>query len=232
VVFARLRAPAKPALLDAAEQHRQAHAGGEEHDGDELRVLREHDFSLAKANLEGIGNCPCRRSVLRPRPAVPRRRKIESEATKGGEMSAVIVVGVDGSEGAVRALEFALDEARARHTDVRAVAAWRVPASAYETGWVPVSVDPSDYEKIARAGLEKSLEEAAVAESDVSVTPILREGQAAEVLVAEARGADLLVVGSRGLGGFKGLLLGSVGQQCAHHATCPVAIVPNGNRPD
>ena len=145
-------------------------------------------------------------------------------------MSATIVVGVDGSEGAVRALEFALAEARIRVADVKAVAAWHVPAAAYETGWVPVSVDVSDYEKIAQAGLDKSFKEAGVAESGVSVTPILREGQAAEVLVAEARGADLLVVGSRGLGGFKGLLLGSVGQQCAHHASCPVAIVPNGSR--
>jgi len=146
-------------------------------------------------------------------------------------MSATIVVGVDGSVGAVHALEFALEEARARNADVKAVAAWHVPAATYDTGWVPLSVDVSDFEKIAQAGLDKSFEEAGVAESGLSVTPILREGQAAEVLVAEARGADLLVVGSRGLGGFKGLLLGSVGQQCAHHASCPVAIVPNGNRP-
>ena len=147
-------------------------------------------------------------------------------------MSATIVVGVDGSEGALRALEFALDEARAHDADVKAVAAWHVPASVYQTGWVPASVDPSDFEQIARRGLDKSLAEAQVSESGVSVTPILREGQAAEVLVAEAHDAELLVVGPRGLGGFKGLLLGSVGQQCAHHASCPVAIVPNGNRPD
>jgi nucleotide-binding universal stress UspA family protein len=145
-------------------------------------------------------------------------------------MSTTIVVGVDGSAGSVHALEFALDEARLRHAEVKAVAAWHVPATAYDTGWVPAAVDLGDFEKIARSALDRSLEAAGAAKSGVSVTPILREGQAADVLVAEAHGADLLVVGSRGLGGFKGLLLGSVSQQCAHHASCPVAIVPNGSR--
>jgi nucleotide-binding universal stress UspA family protein len=146
-------------------------------------------------------------------------------------MSATIVVGIDGSAGSVRALEFALEEARARGAEVKAVAAWHVPASVYNTGGVPVSVDPNDFERIAKSALDKSFAEARVTESGVSVTPLAREGQAADVLVAEARGADLLVVGSRGLGGFKGLLLGSVSQQCSHHASCPVAIVPNGSRP-
>lgn len=143
-----------------------------------------------------------------------------------------IVVGVDGSKGAVEALKFAIKEARIRGADVKAVAAWEVPAAAYGSGWVSIPVDPSDYEKIGQDVLDQSLEEAGAAKADVKVTPILREGQAADVLVAEAQGADLLVVGSRGLGGFKGLLLGSVSQQCAHHATCPVAIVPNGDRPE
>jgi nucleotide-binding universal stress UspA family protein len=146
-------------------------------------------------------------------------------------MSTTIVVGVDGSEGSVHALEFALEEARIRDAEVKAVAAWHVPAAAYNSGWVPITVVPSDYERNARASLEQSLEKTYVTESGVSVTPLVREGQAADVLVAESREADLLVVGSRGLGGFKGLLLGSVSQQCAHHATCPVAIVPNGSRP-
>jgi nucleotide-binding universal stress UspA family protein len=146
-------------------------------------------------------------------------------------MSTTIVVGVDGSEGSVHALEFALQEAKIRGADVKAVAAWHVPASAYEAGWVPSSFNPNDYGTIAKKALDRSLKEAEVEQSGVTVTPVVREGQAADVLVAEAREADLLVVGSRGLGGFKGLLLGSVGQQCAHHATCPVTIVPNGSRP-
>ena len=64
--------------------------------------------------------------------------------------------------------------------------------------------------------------------SGVTVTPILCEGQAAEILCEQARGADLLVVGSRGFGGFRGLLLGLVSQQRANHAPCPVVIIPHG----
>lgn len=141
-----------------------------------------------------------------------------------------IVVGVDGSEGSVGALNFALEEARIRGANVKAVAAWHVPPAVYGNGYVAVSIDPSDFETGARVALDKVLDGAKASASGVSVTPILREGQAADVLVEEAHDADLLVVGSRGLGGFKGLLLGSVSQQCVHHADCPVAIVPNGSR--
>jgi nucleotide-binding universal stress UspA family protein len=135
-----------------------------------------------------------------------------------------IVVGVDGSEGSLRALRFAIDEARVRGCGVRAVIAWRIPAIAYEAGWAPIPIDAGNYEAMAEASLDKVLE--AVEAGEVEVTRVVREGQAADVLLAEARTADLLVVGSRGLGGFRGLLLGSVSAQCAHHAPCPVAIVP------
>ena len=73
------------------------------------------------------------------------------------------------------------------------------------------------------AAREASLRHAAV--RIVAAWASIVEGQAARVLVEAARGAELLVVGSRGLGGFRSLLLGSVGQQCAHHALCPVVIV-------
>ncbi len=138
----------------------------------------------------------------------------------------VIIVGVDGSPGSLEALRFAIEEARIRGDEVRAVIAWHVPAAAYDSGLIPVPVDPEDYRKIAEETLARSLAE--VEAGDVTVTPLTREGQAADVLVAESKDADLLVVGSRGLGGFKGLLLGSVSQQCAHHAACPVAIVRSG----
>jgi nucleotide-binding universal stress UspA family protein len=138
-----------------------------------------------------------------------------------------IVVGVDGSEASVKALRFALEEARIHGAELKAVSAWHVPVTAYESGWAPVSIDLSVYPKGAQAALDKSLEEAGAAESGVTVTTHVREGQAADVVCHEAEGAELLVVGSRGLGGFRGLLLGSVSQQCAHYAPCPVVIVPN-----
>jgi len=136
-----------------------------------------------------------------------------------------IVVGVDGSDGAVEALKFALDEARVRGATITAVNAWHIPPAAYGAGWAP-AVDFESYRTVAKSGLEKSLKEAGAAESGVTVETVVGEGAPADVLCREAKDADLLVVGSRGLGGFRGLLLGSVSQQCAHHAPCPVVIVP------
>ena len=140
-----------------------------------------------------------------------------------------IVVGVDGSEGSARALQFALAEARLRGANLKAVSAWHVPAIVYEAGWVPAELDLDDYPRFAQEALAKALADGGAETSGVEVTTVVTKGQAADVLCAEAKGADLLVVGSRGLGGFRGLMLGSVSQQCAHHAPCPLAIIPAGD---
>jgi nucleotide-binding universal stress UspA family protein len=137
-----------------------------------------------------------------------------------------IVVGVDGSDGAVEALRFAIEEARVRNANVSAVNAWHVPPMAYGAGLVPTTVDFDGYRNIARVALDKSLEEVGAAGSGVAVTTHVSEGQPADVLLKAAREAEMLVVGSRGFGGFRGLLLGSVSQQCVHHARCPVVVVP------
>jgi nucleotide-binding universal stress UspA family protein len=137
-----------------------------------------------------------------------------------------IVVGVDGSEGAVQALRFAIEEARIRGAELRAVSAWHVPPAVYGTGWAPASTDLDEFRKLAEASLRESVEEAGATEAGIEVTPVVREGHPVDLLLAESEGAALLVLGTRGLGGFKGLLLGSVSQQCAHHAPCPVVIVP------
>lgn len=137
-----------------------------------------------------------------------------------------IVVGVDGSAGARDALRFALEEARLRRAAVRVVAAWHVPLAAYGGTFVPP--DPAlvaQLEPEARRAAERALEDAGDLASGVDVEVVVREGAPARILLEEADHADLLVVGSRGLGGFRGLLLGSVSQQCAHHAPSPVVIV-------
>jgi nucleotide-binding universal stress UspA family protein len=141
-----------------------------------------------------------------------------------------IVVGTDGSEGARAALRFAVEEARLRSAKLEAVYAWHYPALAL-TAPVPATYD-DELEESAKELLQTALD--GIDTSGVEVDRELVRGPAASALTELAKGADLLVVGSRGHGGFKGLLLGSVSQQCAHHAPCPVVIVrpmehaPNG----
>jgi nucleotide-binding universal stress UspA family protein len=138
-----------------------------------------------------------------------------------------IIVGVDGSEGSVDALRWALEEARVRSATVVAVVAWQ-PYAVGAAPLGPMVLDLREVEEEARQLLSRSIDAAreAVAAPDVRVEGELLEGSAASVLVSRSKGADMLIVGSRGLGGFKGLLLGSVSSQCIHHATCPVVIVP------
>lgn len=134
-----------------------------------------------------------------------------------------IVVGVDGSDTARRALRWALDEARLHHAAVDVVHGWHIP---YPDGYPVrmVTVSAADLEQGARRVLD-----AAVGGADtrgVEVEPILVCDSAARALLDTAKGADLLVVGSRGRGGFAGLLLGSVSLKVLHHASCPIVIVP------
>jgi nucleotide-binding universal stress UspA family protein len=172
------------------------------------------DYGKAAARISGS-----------PEVIAARCGKTDGKARKGGTMKTV-VVGVDGSPGSVAALRTAVGEAQLRGCSLKVVSAWHVPVGAYQSGWVTMPISTGDYEQIGNAMLEKSLAAIEAEKDGVPVTPLVREGQPAEVLVEEAEGAELLVVGSRGLGGFRGLLLGSVSQQCAHHAHCPVLIVP------
>jgi nucleotide-binding universal stress UspA family protein len=139
----------------------------------------------------------------------------------------VIVVGVDHSADARAALVFAEEEARLRGATIRAVHAWQYGYIGYTglEGRVPsVGADIEQLHATAVAALEASVHEA-LPDTDVEIKLRTVQGTAGGVLVEESRDADLLVVGSRGHGGFVGLLLGSVGLQCAHHAECPVVIV-------
>ena len=147
-----------------------------------------------------------------------------------------VVVGVDGSAGAKDALRWALAEARLRHWPVRAVHAWMfgyiggsVEGYPYWGGslgsYTSLGVDLGDLHRAADDLLERALAEVGNETEGVEIERQVVQGPAAEVLVNAAAPDDLLVVGSRGHGGFADLLLGSVSQQCVHHALCPVVVV-------
>jgi nucleotide-binding universal stress UspA family protein len=131
-----------------------------------------------------------------------------------------IVVGVDGSEPSIEALRQAATMADALGSTVTAVACWRYPP-AYDS-FVAVEWAP---EKDAAQVLEESLASAYGDSRPAGLRTLVRQGQPASVLIDESATADMLVVGSRGLGGFTGLLLGSVSAACAAHAHCPVLVV-------
>jgi nucleotide-binding universal stress UspA family protein len=137
-----------------------------------------------------------------------------------------IVVGLDGSDGSVRALEWAVEESRLRGSAVHAV--FVLSRLYVDPEWTSLMTPPLDE---LRKEAERQLAEAVgrVSAGDVSVRQdvMVAEGHGpAKSLLEAAQGADLLVVGSRGRGGFQGLLLGSVSQQVLHHAPCPVVVVP------
>jgi nucleotide-binding universal stress UspA family protein len=139
-------------------------------------------------------------------------------------------VGVDGSDQARRALAWALDEARLRQFAVTAVHAYTIPPvllSAPGPLAPPVPPDPELAQRLHESAerlLERELDEANT--EGVEVESRVVSGPAAEALLQAGRDADLLVVGTRGLGGFKELLLGSVSSQVTNHAPCPVVVVP------
>ncbi len=137
-----------------------------------------------------------------------------------------IVVGVDGSESSLSALRWAIRQAGLTGEPVDAVAAWHYPAAGGGFGYVPMGTgEDYDFEKITEKVLADAISGTVEPGSDVRVRSHVIEGNAAQVLIDASAGASLLVLGSRGHGGFTEALLGSVSQHCVHHARCPVLVV-------
>lgn len=133
-----------------------------------------------------------------------------------------IVVGVDGSAPSKAALAWAVGQAGLTGAAVDAVTAWEFP-SFFPTPWPPDL--GGDWKGLARRVVTEAVTELPDSARQVEIRPQVAEGNAAQVLLDASDGADLLVVGSRGHGGFAEVLLGSVGQHCVHHATCPVVVI-------
>ncbi len=131
-----------------------------------------------------------------------------------------IVVGVDGSDSAQAALGWAIRHAKLTGGRVEAVIAWHFPAA---SSWEPTGV-ADDYQGSAQRILAAALTAVDGLGHGVPVLPIVSEGHPAEVLLRAAKGADLLVLGCRGHGGFAPALLGSVSLHCVLLAHCPVLV--------
>jgi nucleotide-binding universal stress UspA family protein len=132
-----------------------------------------------------------------------------------------IVVGVDGSEPSNEALRWAADYAGLTGASIQAVISWNYPAN-WGIGGAVLDWSP---EADARRVLAETVARVLGTDFPVGVNQVVREGNAAKVLLDETKDAQLLVVGSRGHGGFAGLLLGSVSSNCAEHAECPVLVI-------
>jgi nucleotide-binding universal stress UspA family protein len=141
-----------------------------------------------------------------------------------------IIVGVDGSDHSRLALAWAMREAKQHHVSLTVMTVRPAPVRpATRIFWaVPDLPDNSHDPELARKAIQEFVDKVAneIGETGPDVTVSVAAGDPAEELVKASRDADMLVVGSRGSGGFARLLMGSVSSQVTHHAACPVVIIP------
>ena len=143
-----------------------------------------------------------------------------------------ILVAVDGSEGSRSALRWAIAEAAVRGASVDALSVWHDPYG----GDMSLEFEAPYFRRDRFATLEHARELLTLTISEagrdpaVEIDPLVLQGDPAQILCEHSGDVDLLVVGSRGHGGFSRLMLGSVSSKCAHHSRCPVVIVPKEAR--
>lgn len=146
------------------------------------------------------------------------------ESTNGGRANGRVVVGIDDSEGARQALRYAGEIAKWRGWTLHVVCAWHIiyPMGPYAVGLAELD---AAMQESTEEMVNKILDEELGPDVELEIEQTICEGVPSQILLAASEGADLLVVGSRGRGGFASLALGSVSQACVHHATCPVLVV-------
>jgi nucleotide-binding universal stress UspA family protein len=142
-----------------------------------------------------------------------------------------IVAGVDGSPSSRAALRWAVRQAVLTDGTVEAVMAWQQTFVPGGHGGAPTAlISDVNYQDLSEKALAEIIGEVVGAGDQARVRPLVTEGHASHVLLDAAAGADLLVVGSRGHGSFADAVLGSVSQNCVHHARCPVLIMRGAER--
>ncbi len=132
-----------------------------------------------------------------------------------------IVVGIDGSPSSLDALAWAARQADLTRSGLEIVMTWQLPSS---YGWAVPVPDEFDPEEDVRQALETAAAAVHAEHPDVNIDSRVVSGHPAPILVEASKGADLLVVGSRGHGEFVGMLIGSVSEYCATNAHCPVLV--------
>ena len=142
-----------------------------------------------------------------------------------------IIVGVDGSDRSRQALEWAVSEAAVRHAPLTVLTVSEALAGGHWGGPVfPADLDRTEQaQEAAQVETDKVLAKVGAGGEPTSVTVRAVTGIPAEELLHASADADMIVVGSRGAGGFKRLLLGSVSSHIAHHGYCPVVVIPTDN---
>jgi len=137
-----------------------------------------------------------------------------------------IVVGVDGSGSSNAALAYAIQQAQLWDAELVAVAGVPVGSGSGLAAWLPQQVDHEQVLADVRAGLDAHLTRIERQHPGLRIRRVVLDGTGAELLCEFSTAADLLVVGSRGRGGFRGLVLGSTSQAVLHQAACPVLVIP------
>lgn len=221
VAAARRMDPTLTVELKVRLNEAPARALSDEADSAELLVLGARGSGFAMLRL---GSTAVQLVKLTSSPVVVVREP--AAEVKPGPAVGQIVVGVDGSEASRRAARFGFGEAALRGTGLTVVHAWTTPPHpALRTFEAPGGVDWSFLESQAATTLSQSIATARQHFPDVAVNERLINDQPADALLDASRGAELLVVGSRGLGGLTGRFLGSVSHGAVHRAHCSVAVV-------
>jgi nucleotide-binding universal stress UspA family protein len=235
-VLAEARARVEPLGLEVAASVATGDAAG-------VLVEMSKDFGLAVVGTHGRGGFAERLlgTVSSALPAhakcpvvvVPHRSRSGAITPEGGSQRAPrnprdvkrIIVGVDGSPSAEVALKVAIDQAQVWGAELVAVAGVPVGGGAGILAWLPAQVDHEKVLADVKAGLDVIVDRFEAEHDGLTIKRIVLDGTGAELLTEFSTAADLLVVGSRGRGGFRGLLLGSTSQAVLHHADCPVLVV-------
>ena len=202
---------------------------GQASDADELIVGRRGLSRLSRIFMGSVSTGVARAATI-PVTIIPDQERVAQQrdnAADGSELDETprVVVGVDGSEASIAAIQFAADHARRHNLPLHAVTAWQFASTGAlpeSQGWIP-PID--DYETHARKILDQSIRKADVDAPDDRVVRQVLRGTPARAILRAAAGATHLVLGSRGLGGFERLMLGSVSSQLVEHAPCPVTVV-------